>query len=156
MGCSGSKGEKETTVPVQRSSQSRAGTRADTHQAIQSQSRRGPPEMQRRMRTAGGTANPSRHGSRAGSRRTSAVPSTAHGQHGHEKRRGQLSTLEEQPPEDDAIREAISTLNTFIDQHAQSYYPSRSAYRGISIRRLIGETIINKIIKMNMNGKAST
>src|SRR5947207_10813272 len=154
MGCGGSKGAEETTVPVKHGSQSRAGTQAGTRQAVQPQSRRGPPEMQRRTRTADGRANPSRQGSRAGSRRASAGPSTAHGRHGHEKHRGQLSTLEEQPPEDDAIREAISTLNTFIDQHAQWYYPSRSDSRGISIRRLISETIIDNIIKKNMHGKS--
>ncbi len=163
MGCGGSKEQGETAqpiVPMQRNPQSRAGTRQGTRPATRTQSRRGPPETQRRTSTAGGTASrsgahPSRHGSRAGSRRPSAGPSSAHGRHGHERRREQLSTLEEQPPEDDTIQHEISTLNTFIDQHAQSYYPSQSDGRGISIRRLIGETIINDIIKKRMNGKVS-
>ncbi|KAN0078578.1 hypothetical protein V8E54_005091 [Elaphomyces granulatus] len=87
-----------------------------------------------------------RQGSRAESRRSSAIPSSSHGKWGHE---AQLSALEE-IPEDSTIHHDIMTLNTFIDLHAEGYYISHSEGESL-IRQRIGETILNDIMKNNMN-----
>ena len=47
------------------------------------------------------------------------------------------------------------TLITFIDLHAEGYYISHSEGESL-IRQRIGETILNDIMKNNMNGIGPT
>jgi len=161
MGCSSSK-ETEgipPNIPMTRDSQSRAGTQA----------RRAPTAAGGR-RTAGeghsSRAPPSRQGqSRPGSRRELRTSSRSHSSAGsshhhrdrHEKPKSHaLSTLEEQPPDDNTIHHDISTLSTYIEQHTDNYYRSHSDNNGTSIRRRIGEVIIEDIIEGNEDGIVHT
>jgi hypothetical protein len=63
-----------------------------------------------------------------------------------------LSPLEEVAVEDRTIRHEISVLGAYIEQHVVKFYRSQSDSRGIPIRRLIAEAIINNIIEGTMNG----
>jgi hypothetical protein len=166
MGCGGSKETENVSanVPMVRDPQAgaatRVGTRAGTHGGTHGGTRSGTrPATARGRRTAGGSAahtraQPSRQGgSRSGSRQASAGPSSSHGRHRHERHHHPpLSALKEQAPEDSIIRHEISTLNTYIDQHTENHYRSSNDSKGIPIRRRIGETIINNVIKGNMSG----
>lgn len=57
-----------------------------------------------------------------------------------------LTALEEEVPEDGAIRTDISTLSTLIDQHAENFYINRELVRGT-----ITETILTDIVKGSGN-----
>jgi len=130
-----------TSAGIRESSRqgSRSGTRSSVH---------GPRKGSSGGRKTSDRGLQSRHqGSRAESRRSSAIPSSSHGKLGHEAR---LSALEE-TPEDNAIHHDIMTLNTFIDLHAEGYYISHSEGKGSLIRQRIGETILDDIMKNDMN-----
>jgi hypothetical protein len=63
-----------------------------------------------------------------------------------------LSPLEEVAVEDKTIRHEISVLSAYIEQHAVKFYRSQSDSKGIPIRRLIAEYIIDNVIEGTMNG----
>jgi hypothetical protein len=57
--------------------------------------------------------------------------------------------------DDETIRNEISILNAFIDQHVIAFYSSETDSTGVPIRRRIAETLIDEIIQGSENGTVS-
>jgi hypothetical protein len=173
VGCGGSREAEEQPIAM------RPQARPGTGRARTARSSQGPPGTAGGRRAAAGGGRSSRHGppssrqgasragsssgkggsgaassSRQGGSRSGSRPSTGDRRDRHEGRkpRSRLPDVEEQPPEDSAIEHEISTLDVYIDQHSENHYRTHSDNSGMSIRRRIGETILERVIEGNPNG----
>ncbi|PGH18557.1 hypothetical protein AJ79_00336 [Helicocarpus griseus UAMH5409] len=119
-----------------------------------SQMPRGQSRNQSRNQSRGQSRSHSRQHSRTQSRSQSQSGSKAPSGRGAKRHSTVLGTIPDiQPPEDSTIRDRITTLRLFIDQHSINFYRTQYDDSGASISRYIARTIISSIIEEQKNDR---